>query len=247
MVRHHDIDTLRGAALVSMIAYHTCWDLVYLSGFDWGWYRSFGAYLWQQSICWTFILLSGYCFFLGRRPVRRGLVTFGAGALVSAVTAFVLPEDPVFCGVLTFLGLAALISVSLKPLLRCLPAQAGLAASFSLFLLFRDVNGGFFGFEGLRVAPAPVGTGVLATVLGFPAPGFHSSDYFSLLPWLFLFWTGLFLSRLRPEREDLLLRPFPLLTAMGRHSLLIYLLHQPVLYVLLPLLEGLAGIFAGRS
>ena len=111
MKRHHDIDTIRGCALVSMIAYHGCWDLVYLYGFDWAWYRSFGAYVWQQSICWTFILLSGYCFFLGRRPVRRGLVTFAAGGLVSAVTAVVMPENPVFCGVLTFMGMATLLSV----------------------------------------------------------------------------------------------------------------------------------------
>ena len=234
MRRHHDIDTIRGCALVSMIAYHGCWDLVYLWGFDWGWYRSFGAYVWQQSICWTFILLSGYCFFLGRRPVKRGLVTFAAGALVSAVTAVVMPEDPVFCGILTFMGLATLLTVPLKPLLQRMPPRLGLAASISLFLLLRDVNDGFLGFEGIRIAAMPEGTDLFTAVLGFPPAGFHSSDYFALLPWLFLFWTGLFLSRLRPERDDLLLRPIPLVTAMGRHSLLIYLAHQPLLYALIP-------------
>lgn len=49
--RSGTLDSLRGLTLVSMIAYHTCWDLVYLYGFDWGWYRSFQAYVWQQSIC----------------------------------------------------------------------------------------------------------------------------------------------------------------------------------------------------
>ena len=234
MRRHHDIDTIRGCALVSMIAYHGCWDLVYLWDFDWGWYRSFGAYVWQQSICWTFILLSGYCFFLGRHPVKRGLITFAAGALVSAVTAVVMPEDPVFCGVLTFMGLATLLTVPLKPLLQRMPPRLGLAASISLFLLLRDVNDGFLGFEGIRIAPLPKGTDLFTAVLGFPPAGFHSSDYFALLPWIFLFWTGLFLSRLRPERDDLLLRPIPLVTAMGRHSLLIYLAHQPLLYALIP-------------
>lgn len=234
MRRHHDIDTIRGCALVSMIAYHGCWDLVYLYGFDWAWYRSFGAYVWQQSICWTFILLSGYCFFLGRRPVRRGLVTFAAGGLVSAVTAVALPENPVFCGVLTFMGLATLLTVPLKPLLRHIPPQPGLAVSIALFMLLRDVNDGFLGFEGARIAAIPDGANLFTAVLGFPPAGFHSSDYFPLLPWLFLFWTGLFLSRLRPERDDLLLRPIPLVTAMGRHSLLIYLAHQPLLYALMP-------------
>ena len=52
------LDNLRGLTLLSMIAYHACWDMVYLFGADWGWYRSAAAYVWQQSICWTFILLS---------------------------------------------------------------------------------------------------------------------------------------------------------------------------------------------
>lgn len=242
--RHHDIDTIRGAALVSMIAYHACWDFVYLLGCNWGWYRSFGAYLWQQSICWTFILLSGYCFFLGRSPLRRGFVTFCGGAVVSAVTGFILPEDPIICGVLTFLGLAAMVSVPLKPLLRRIQPQTGLAVCFSLFMLLRDVNSGYLGFEGVRIAALPQGTGLFSAVLGFPPPGFHSSDYFALLPWIFLFWSGVFLSRLRPERDDLLLRPIPVLTAMGRHSLPIYLAHQPVLYALLPLVEKVIGVFA---
>ena len=59
--RSGTLDSLRGLTLVSMMAYHACWDLVYLYGMPWDWYRSFWAYAWQQSICCTFILLSGYC------------------------------------------------------------------------------------------------------------------------------------------------------------------------------------------
>ena len=66
------LDALRGLTLVSMIAYHACWDLVYLFHADWDWYRGTGAYIWQQSICWTFILLSGFCFSLGRRRPPEG-------------------------------------------------------------------------------------------------------------------------------------------------------------------------------
>lgn len=239
--RHHDIDTLRGAALVSMIAYHACWDFVYLLGCNWSWYRSFGAYLWQQSICWTFILLSGYCFFLGRNPLRRGFITFCGGAVVSAVTLVTLPEDPIICGVLTFLGLAAMVSVPLRPLLRRVPPRLGLGVCFALFMLFRDINSGYLGFEGARIASIPLGTGALGVLVGLPPASFRSSDYFSLLPWLFLFWSGLFLSRLRPEREDLLAHPIPVVTAMGRRSLLIYLAHQPVLYGLMMAVGFLKG------
>ncbi len=58
--RYGKLDGIRGIALLNMIAYHMTWDLVYIYQVDWGWYRSQGAYLWQQGICWTFIFLSGF-------------------------------------------------------------------------------------------------------------------------------------------------------------------------------------------
>ena len=81
-LRWDGLDTLRGADLVSMMLYHAAWDLVYVFGIPWAWYGSYGAYLWQQSICWTFLLLSGYCFHLGHRRLRRGLLVSGGGVLV---------------------------------------------------------------------------------------------------------------------------------------------------------------------
>ena len=210
---------------------------MYIFGKDWAWYRSDAAYVWQQSICWTFILLSGYCWSLGRHRLKRGLMAFGGGVLVSLVTLLFMPEDPVRFGVLTLLGSTALLTIPLEPLLRRIPARAGLAGSFSLFLLLRDVNGGWLGFEGARVLalPGSLYRNLLTAFLGFPAASFYSTDYFSLLPWLFLFWTGYFLWRLRPGDRGSGLR-LPGITAMGRHSLLIYLLHQPVIYGVLSVL-----------
>lgn len=232
--RYETLDTIRGFALISMILYHAAWDMVYLFGADWPWYRGFAAHVWQQSICWTFILLSGYCWALGRRQLRRGLTVFLCGALITAVTWLFMRSNLVYCGVLTLLGASALLLISLAPALERLPARAGLAGSFGLFLLLRDVNAGFLGFEGLRPAALPAGLyrDHLTALLGFPPADFFSTDYFSLLPWFFLFLTGYFLFRLRrsDSREG---KRVPLVTAMGRHSLLIYMLHQPVIYALL--------------
>lgn len=232
--RYETLDTIRGFALISMILYHAAWDMVYLFGADWPWYRGFAAHVWQQSICWTFILLSGYCWALGRRQLRRGLTVFLCGALITAVTWLFMRSNLVYCGVLTLLGASALLLIPLAPALECLPARAGLAGSFGLFLLLRDVNTGFLGFEGLRPAALPAGLyrDHLTALLGFPPSDFFSTDYFSLLPWFFLFLTGYFLFRLRrsDSREG---KRVPLVTAMGRHSLLIYMLHQPVIYALL--------------
>ena len=167
--RSGTLDSLRGLTLVSMIAYHTCWDLVYLYGFDWGWYRSFQAYVWQQSICCTFILLSGFCWQMGHHPLRRGLMSFLGGAAVSLVTLLVMPEEPVRFGVLTFLGTAALLTVPLRPLLSRIPPRLGLAVSFGLFLVLRDVNDGFLGFAGVPLLSLPQGWYAnLLTAWAFP-------------------------------------------------------------------------------
>ena len=56
-------------------------------------------------------LLSGYCWSLGRRHLRRGLTVFAAGALVSAVTLIAMPENAVRFGVLTLLGSASLLLI----------------------------------------------------------------------------------------------------------------------------------------
>lgn len=238
--RRDGLDTIRGITLVSMMVYHACWDLVYLFHQDWSWYRSFGAYLWQQSICWTFILLSGYCFHLGRRHLRRGLLTLAGGAAVSVGSR--IAGAPIHWGVLTLLGAGALLTIPLDPLLRRIPPRAGLAGSFLLFLLLRDVNRGCLGFEGGMILPLPQSwyQNTWTALLGFPGPDFTSADYFSLLPWLFLFWTGYFLYRLRPAEAGREVR-LPLVTALGRHSLLAYLLHQPVIYAALRLWFALGG------
>ena len=85
--RSGTLDSLRGLTLVSMMAYHACWDLVYLRGLPWAWYNGFWAYIWQQSICCTFILLSGYCCQASRHPIRRGAISFFGGAAVSLASA----------------------------------------------------------------------------------------------------------------------------------------------------------------
>ena len=169
--RYALLDELRGLDLVSMMLYHACWDMMFLFGIWMDWYIGWPGRLWQQSICWVFILLSGFCVPLGHRTLKRGAQVFAAGALVTVVTLVFMPEDRVVFGVLTFLGSAM------------------------------------------------------------------------LLPWLFLFWAGYFLhfcmgrARMEPLRRSVC----PALGWMGRHSLLLYLLHQPVIY---GVLSAAAVLFA---
>ena len=116
--RYRLLDELRGLDLISMMLYHGMWDVVFLFGVAQKWYTGRPGFVWQQSICWVFILLSGFCLPLGHHPFRRGAVVFGAGALVTAVTLLFLPEDVVWFGVLTLLGSSMLLTAALDPLLR---------------------------------------------------------------------------------------------------------------------------------
>ena len=74
---------------------------------------------------------------------------------------------------------------------------------------------------------------LFTTYLGFPQKGFFSADYFSLLPWFFLFLTGFYLYQLVQKNhmmEKLFSWRVPGFDVIGRHSLLIYLLHQPAVF-----------------
>ena len=142
--RYALLDELRGLDLLSMIGYHACWDLIFLFGMSAAWYTGWQGHLWQQSICWVFILLSGFCLPLGHRPLRRGLIVSGAGVLVTAVTLLFMPEDRVVFGVLTLLGAAMLITGLLQPLLQKIPAWAGLVVSLLLFAATYHTQDGFW-------------------------------------------------------------------------------------------------------
>ena len=240
------LDTVRGVCILSMVAYHGMYDLVDIFGLPSAWYTGLPGYIWQQSICWTFILLSGMCWQLSRRHVKRGLLLVGCGAAITLITWLVMPSQRILYGVLNLLGLSALLLIPLDKVFRKIPAWAGLVGALLLFALSKNVARGSLGFEGLVLCRLPrwlYATDLLA-VVGFPSPSFWSTDYFPLLPWFFLFCAGYFLWSLldkSPRAKELLrpgLRP---LSFLGRHSLVIYLIHQPALMAVFTVLGRIAG------
>lgn len=200
--RYALLDELRGLDLVSMMLYHACWDLVFL--FD-----------------------------VKRYMLRRGTVVFGAGAVVTLATLVFMPEGRVIFGVLTFLGAAMLLTGVLEPLLKKVMPAVGLAVSAVLFAVCYPVGLGWVGLGGWKLMlPQSLYANYFTAFLGFYPDWFYSADYFGLLPWLFLFWAGYYLHKaVGRRRMEPLRRPVcPALGWMGRHSLLLYLLHQPVIY-----------------
>jgi len=156
------LDVWRGIAVINMCLYHGLWDLVYyfrLPGFDW--YSALPGYVWQQSICWSFIFLSGYSYALGKNKFRRGATILFAGALVEAVAGAFGQE--IHYGILSFLGLWQLLltlpedQLSREMRLRswCRIGPIGFILCLGLFFLCRNVNQGSLGFESLKLVTLP--------------------------------------------------------------------------------------------
>ena len=238
------IDEYRGFVLINMIAYHAIWDLVYMFGVNWQWYKSDIGFYWQQWICWSFILVSGFCWKMGKHPLRRGLQVYAGGMVISAVTLIAMPGSRVMFGILTLLGSSMILMIPLDIWCKRIKPVIGAVGSFLLFAFLYPVNRGYVGFgkEWIVELPKEWYANAFTTYVGFDEAGFYSTDYFSILPWFFLFVTGYFLhgvvfqrtSKCGSEDGSLVLfleKSFsPSLGWIGRRSLLIYMLHQPVVY-----------------
>lgn len=227
-----ELDALRGLCILGMVLVHLVFDLVELYRLvQWDYPPWFTLAMDWGGI--LFLLICGISATLGSRPFRRGAMVFSCGMLCTAVTLALyrlqLADSSVIIwfGVLHCLGVCSMLWL----LLRRLPT----------WLL--AVLGGLLAVAGLGLDALGLRSGIFWLLpLGIPWPGFASADYFPLLPNLGFFLLGTVLGRLLyPTRKSLLpnvdpqILPLRFLRGCGRHSLAIYLLHQPVISGLLML------------
>ncbi len=237
------LDEIRGFWMINMVVYHAVWDLVYLFGFDFAWYGGWLRDIWRIAIRLGFVLLSGYCWQMGKKKLKRGAIVFGGGLLVTAATLIVTPESRIIFGVLTFLGSAMLLLIPMSKILNKIPAIPGVIVNALLFVVTYPVGDGYLavGDVILWKIPREWYANTVTTYLGFPEPGFWSTDYFGLFPWIFLYIAGYFCYTILKKKDGLNWAKreiCPPLGFVGRHSLLIYMLHQPVIYGICLLLFG---------
>lgn len=239
--RYHILDWIRGITIISMIIYHLIWDLVYIFGKNMPWFMSESAYIWQQSICWGFIFLSGFCFSLGKNKLKRGIDVFFWGLIISIVTIIFMPENIILFGVLTLLGSSMLIQIPLDNVFKKLNPLILFVVSIFLFIFTKNINSEVLDLGGLFELKLPhsLYKNLFTAYLGFPPDNFYSADYFSIFPWYFLFLSG-YSMYLIFEKFNLLikipnLRILPL-EWIGKNSLTIYIFHQPLIYFILMVL-----------
>ncbi|MCX8147547.1 MAG: DUF1624 domain-containing protein [Candidatus Woesearchaeota archaeon] len=245
--RYWEVDSLRGIAIVLMIIYHSLFDLDFFGKvkIDMGaWYLN----LLQKFIASTFIFLVGLSLtisyakekkknkVIGKlnykdaflKYLKRGGIVFGYGLIITLVTWLFLREGFVVFGILHFIGLSIMLS----------------------YFFMRYVKNYFYLLLAVVfIVLGPILQGITLNTpwlvwLGIMPNYFYSVDYFPLFPWFGVVLLGLFFGNiLYPEGQrkfkikDLSSKtPIRALSFMGRHSLLIYLLHQPLIVAVIYLL-----------
>ena len=167
--RYELIDGIRGLAMVNMVIFHFLYDVFIIYGRDPGWYGRTGSHLWQQGICWTFILVSGFSWRFGKKnSIRRGIFLNLCGLVITVVTGLAVPGQAAIFGILNFLGCAILLMALLDRWADRIPPAAGLVGSMLCFFLLRHINTGTLGIGALSVSIPRIGT---AHGAGIPRPG----------------------------------------------------------------------------
>ncbi len=239
MQRFFEIDSLRGIAVIAMIAFHALFDLNYFAGFSFSINSGVLLGIGRFAAC-TFIFLVGVSltlsysraktekagFELFRKYLSRGAKIFSLGLVITAATWLLFPAEFIVFGVLHFIGAAIALSF---PLIRRRKASLLLAIVLIPLGLWLNSLGSDLPF---------------LFWLGLKPSGFYTLDYFPLLPWLGVVLLGVFFGNTLYKNGERQFRIYDLsknrlagfFSFLGRHSLIIYFLHQPVLLLLIFLL-----------
>lgn len=237
------LDETRGLLVVLMVFFHA----FYTGGYLFGWHFPRSLYLFfspsEIYFAGLFIVICGICCHLSHSNLKRGLVLAGVALGMSLVLWLFMPDNAIWFGILHFLAFGILFYALLEKPLSRIPTWIG----FSLCVLFTILtfhvpfdNGYYFGISGLFEWHFP--SSLLNATYLFPLGlGFiDSADYFPIIPCIFVFLAGTFLGRFfKEEKHPKWMNPVRVkpLGFIGRHALIIYIVHQPILYGIFWIIE----------
>ncbi len=232
------LDLARSLALLGMIAFHLSYDLLMFGLLPASYFASLPFYLHARIVAGSFIFLAGLGLWLShgaglRWPAfwRRFGKIAAAAALVSLATWLAMPDQFIYFGILHAIALYSLLG--LVTLRLPAPVIALIAASI---------------FAGAWVLPSESFNAPLLRFIGLATVPAQTADFEPLFPWFGTFLFGIAAGKIgqafdlwaalsrRPATAVLTLLAWP-----GRHSLIIYLIHQPILIGLVYAFARLRG------
>ncbi len=222
-IRVLGLDIARGIALVAMIVYHFAWDLSFLGLIETS-IRDIPAWTWfARGIAASFLMLVGISLVLAHKAgwnrlafLRRLAWIAGAALLVTAGTYVALPGSFVFFGILHAIAVGSVLAL---PFLH-LPSLA--TAIVAAFVLALPEIARFEAFSSPWLIWLGLGTRLPIT-----------NDFVPIFPWFGFVLLGVALAKQIDftgfSGRVPMSPPARLLILAGRHSLIVYLLHQPIL------------------
>lgn len=231
------LDQARGLALVAMIIYHALWDGFQFGLLTWTLERDQMMRLAAQIIAGSFLTISGVSLALSsavsdvpliqRRSFwKRTAIVAAAAALVTAASFIALPQAPIYFGILHHIALASVVVALIAS------QHAFLAAALAALAVIANAS---IALPALN-HPATIWLG-----LGTEVP--VTADWVPVFPWLAAGLLGFAIGKqmlvpwLQSRAPSPHKNPRDPLTWMGRHSLVIYLIHQPILIGLIYLYQ----------
>lgn len=216
-----ELDFFRGLALIMMIYFHIVFDLKDIYGFDINYSSGINYYIGKISAI-LFMLISGMSCCLSRSNVKRGLKVLAIAMVITAATHLYDSGLGVKFGILHFLGVSML-----------------------LFPLFKNVNHYLLMLIGTVIIIAGnIFTDILMShdylfMFNLTSSAFSSSDYYPLLPWFGVFLFGISIAKiLYKEKKSIFSFSIKdnIISRAGRNTLIIYVIHQPIIIAVLELI-----------
>jgi uncharacterized membrane protein len=236
--RYIELDLLRTVAILGMIIYHTAYDLQSFYGWDIGVFNG-GWKIFQVAIASLFLLLVGITSsFSTKHPWKRCMGIGAAALLVSVVTFLIDPETYVRFGILHLIATAAVLLPMITWTYGCVchpePVEGRTSLSQSIMMLILGIA---FITAGPWIALQRAQHAVpLLLPLGIPPKNFVTVDYYPLIPWFGVVLIGFAAA---PWLLQKMHTAEPMIASWpGRHSLVMYLIHQPLIIGILWLMLG---------
>lgn len=241
--RIHLLDEIRGFAVFCMVIYHGFFIAGEVFGIEAG-TKAFEFFMPVEPLyACIFIFICGLSCSLSRSNLKRGLKVAGTAAAFTLVTCLILPALgitglEIYFGILHFLGACILLySVTEKKVKRINP-YAGILVCAVLFPFFAGIEKGTLNYGNIIVFNLPdflYRTNYLMP-LGFYNNEFGSADYFPIFPDIFVFFAGVFTGIIMKAKgfpEYSYKARIPFFGFLGRKAFIIYIVHMPVIYVVL--------------